>query len=62
MSHTIRTLPVRVRRRKTTAEIRATEAARVDKEPFRAKRSKRYLPTLWDDDRCAANKETWKPS
>lgn len=60
MSRTKRTLPVRVHRRKTTSEIRSSEAARVDKIPFRKARSKRYLPTVWDDDRCSAAKETWK--
>jgi hypothetical protein len=36
-----------LRHMRTTAELRAAEAARVDKEPFRPARRK--LPTLWDD-------------
>lgn len=60
MSRTKRNLPIRVHRRKTMQEIRASEAARVDGEPYRKVRSKRYLPTLWDNDTCAAYKEVWQ--
>ncbi len=60
MSRTKRKLPVRVRRIKTFQEIRLNEGAKTDKLPVRKKRTKRYLPTLWDDDRCAAWDEVWR--